>query len=238
MLANLTENARNVVKMLIAILVFALCIMLYMHSEEIGAGVGALGGKTVGLALGSYDGVTKGISAGTQEGKAMGLSAADTEGEMVSKVKELGNLRVLVANVDISNYHELGSKYAALYLFRGSAIFSVDLTKADMMRNNAGEVVIMLPEPTAKVLINDSETELVKDYQRRFFNGSSEDGFEAYLNTLRMIDNISLEEVSNYEALLTMARDSARNQVRRVTESVCVDCKSITVDFRSENLGD
>ena len=235
MLGSIWRSAKNVFIMLIVFAVCVLCAVLFMNSEKIGAGVGSVSGKAVGMAVGSFDGVTEGISAGYHEGKEEGLSAADTEAEVEDKVKELGNLRVLVANVDIPTYHELGTKYAALYLFRGSAVFSVDLTKAEITRSTSGAVVITLPKPTAVVSIDDSETERLAEYQALIFNGSAEDGFEAYLNALKVIDNIALEEVSNYDTLLTMARDSAIKQVTRVTEGVCVNCSSVNVKFRGEN---
>ena len=235
MLGSIWRSAKNVFIMLIVFAVCVLCAVLFMNSEKIGAGVGSVSGKAVGMAVGSFDGVTEGISAGYHEGKEEGLSAADTEAEVEDKVKELGNLRVLVANVDIPTYHELGTKYAALYLFRGSAVFSVDLTKAEITRNAKGEVVITLPEPTADVNIDISRTKRLAEYQRLIFNGSASDGIEAYLNSLKLIDNIALDKVSNYETLLTMARDSAKKQVTRVTEGVCVDCSGVTVKFPDEN---
>ncbi len=234
MFTKLKRNARKLLILVIALAVCALSVGLFLNAEEVGKAVGSTAGSSVGKAVGSFEGVTKGLGAGYESGKAEGLSAEDTEAEVMTAVQELGNLRVLVANVDIPNYHELGKKYAALYLFRGSAVFSVDLTKAVITRSADGAVTVTLPEPTAKVSINDSETKLLAEYQAAFFNGSAEDGFEAYLNTLKAVDNIALEEVSNYENLLTMARDSAKKQVRRVTESVCVNCGTVTVEFRSE----
>ena len=153
--------------------------------------------------------------------------------EMTHTIREVGNLEVLVANVEIPDYHEVGKKYAALYLFRGSAVFSVDLSKASISKTAEGEVIILLPEPTAVVNINDSETELLAEYQRKFFNGSADDGFQAFLNSLKMIDSIALDKVSNYELLMEMARASARKQTEMLAGGVCVNCSQITVLFRT-----
>ena len=171
---------------------------------------------------------------GARAGKESGLSAEDTTAEISRTVQNLGNLEVLVANVEIPDYHEVGNKYAALYLFRGSAVFSVDLMQASVSRTSDGEVIILLPEPNSAVHINDSETELLAEYQRKFFNGNADDGFQAYLNSLRMIDTISPEKVSNYSMLMEMARNSAKKQVRLLSESVCANCSKITVLFRTE----
>ena len=235
MLTNLWKNAKKVIVLAAVIAVCVLCAVLYVNSDKIGAEVGAAAGKAVGKAIGSFDGVTEGISAGYQDGKAEGLSAEDTEAEVEKTVKELGNLRVLVMNVNIPNFHKVGEKYAALYRFCGRAVFSVDLTKAEITRTGDGVVVITLPEPTAEVNIDESETELLAEYQALIFNGSAEDGIDAFLNTLKEIDDIALDEISNYDTLMDRARKSAKSQVERVTEGVCVNCSGVTVKFPDEN---
>lgn len=221
--------------LLIIALILAVCAGLFLYrSEDIGSSVGSGAGKMTGLAVGSYKGVTEGLERGAAAGKEVGLSAEDTTVEIASTVRELGNLEVLVANVEVPDYHEVGKKYAALYLFRGSAVFSVDLTQASISKADNGEVIILLPKPTAAVRINDSETELLAEYQRKFFNGNADDGFQAYLNSLKMVDSISLEKVSNYEMLTKMAEASAKKQVEMISKSVCANCSRITILFREE----
>ena len=219
----------------IAVVMLLLCGLFCYRSAEIGNAIGADAGKAAGRAIGSYKGVTEGIDSGFKAGKEEGLSAEDTTVEISHRIREVGNLEVLVANVEMPDYHEVGKKYAALYLFRGSAVFSVDLSKASISRSEDNEVIILLPEPKAVVSINDSETELLAEYQQKFFNGSADDGFQAYLNSLRMIDTIAIEKVSNYEMLMKLARDSAKKQTEMLASGVCVNCGKITVLFRPES---
>lgn len=221
------------VLLLLALLIAAGAGLFYYRSGEIGAGIGSGAGKLTGIAVGSYRGVTEGLESGMSDGRAAGLNADDITMDITRAVREVGNLQVLAANVEIPDYHEVGKKYAALYLFRGSAVFSVDLSRASISKTAEGEVIILLPEPTAVVNINDSETELLAEYQRTFFNGSADDGFQAYLNTLRSIDAIALDKVSNYDVLMDMARDSARKQTEMLASGVCIDCSQITVLFRT-----
>ena len=235
MLANLGRSIKNVLYLLAAIALCVLCVALCVNSKKIGAGVGSVSGKAVGMAVGSFDGVTEGISAGYHEGKEEGLSAKDIEGEVENKVTELGNLRVLVANVEITDNLDVGTKASSLDVFCGNAVFSVDLTKAEITRNAKGAVVITLPEPTADLNIDISRTKRLAEYQRLIFNGSAGDGIDAYLNTLKTINDFAWEKVSNYDTLMTMAKDSAVKQVKRVTEGVCVDCSGVDVKFRGEN---
>lgn len=221
--------------LLIALLIAAGAGLFYYRSGEIGTGIGSGAGKLTGMAVGSYKGVTEGLEQGVSDGKAAGLDSGDITADITRSVREVGNLQVLAANVEIPDYHEVGNIYAALYLFRGSAVFSVDLSRASISKTAEGEVIILLPEPTASVNINDSETELLAEYQRKFFNGSADDGFQAYLNTLKSIDSIALEKVSNYEVLMDMAKDSAKKQTEMLASGVCVDCARITVLFRTES---
>ena len=223
------------VLLLLALLIAGVCGLFYFKSAEIGAGVGSGAGKVTGMAVGSYKGVTEGIAGGITEGKAAGLSSDDITLEIGNTVREVGNLEVLAANVEIPDYHEVGKKYAALYLFRGSAVFTVDLSKASISRTEDGEVIILLPEPVGVVRINDSETELLAEYQRKFFNGSADDGFQAYLNSLKLIDSIAVDKVSNYDTLMDMAKASARKQTEMLASGVCVNCRQITVLFRTES---
>lgn len=223
------------VLLLIAIIIAACSVFFWYRSEEIGNGVGSGAGKMTGLAVGSYKGVTEGLEKGAQAGKEAGLKSDDMTAEISGTVKEVGNLEVLVANVEIPDYHEVGKKYAALYLFRGSAVFSVDLGQASVSKTEDGEVIIVLPDPTAVVNINDSETELLAEYQRKFFNGNADDGFQAYLNSLRLIDTIAVEKVSNFDMLMSMARNAAKKQVQMLAQNVCANCSRITILFRTES---
>lgn len=223
------------VLLLIALLLAVSAVFFWYQADNIGDGVGSGAGKMTGLAVGSFKGLTDGLEKGAAAGRDAGLNADDMTMEIGQTVKDVGNLEVLVANVEIPDYHEVGKKYAALYLFRGSAVFSVDLTKASVSKTADGETIIVLPEPAAVVNINDSETELLAEYQRKFFNGSADDGFQAYLNSLRLVDQIALDKVSNYDVLMNLAKASAKKQVEMLAGNVCVNCSRITVLFRTED---
>lgn len=223
------------VLLLIAVILAVCAVFFWYQADTFGDGIGSGAGKMTGLAVGSFKGVTDGLEEGAIAGKEAGLNSEDTTMEISQSIREVGNLEVLVANVEIPDYHEVGKKYAALYLFRGSAVFTVDLGQASISKTDDGEVIILLPEPKAVVNINDSETELLAEYQRKFFNGSADDGFQAYLNSLRLIDQIALEKVSNYNVLLDMARMSAKKQVEMLAGNVCLNCSRITVLFRTES---
>ena len=176
-----------------------------------------------------FDAIVKGYNAGKKEG----LSAKDTELQMKNTVDEIGKLEVLVANVKIPEYHSVGQKYAAMYLFRGSAVFTVDLTKTNIIVNNT-DIQVLIPKPVAEVRIDNKETERIIHRSAKIFNGSTEDGLEAYLNTLKAVDQVSTERISNYSELSEMAKQAAKLQLQDIIKNICGNGKNITFSFIEE----
>lgn len=173
------------------------------------------------------------IVKGYDAGKKAGLSAKDTEQQMKNTVEEIGKLEVLVANVKIPEYHSVGQKYAAMYLFRGSAVFTVDLTKTNIIVNNS-DIQVLIPKPVAEVKIDNKETERIMHRSAKIFNGSTEDGLEAYLNTLKAVDQVSTERISNYSELSEMAKQAAKLQLQDIINNISGSGKNITFSFIEE----
>lgn len=177
-----------------------------------------------------FDAIVKGYNAGKKEG----LSAKDTELQMKNTVDEIGKLEVLVANVKIPEYHSVGQKYAAMYLFRGSAVFTVDLTKANIIVNSA-DIQVLLPKPECELRIDHKETERIKSTSALFFNGSAEDGLETYLHKiLNEVKQNSTKTISNYLELSEMAKQNAKLQLEEIIENICGDGTEITFRFIEE----
>ena len=152
-------------KWIIPIIVFALIVsaIIFMVSQIVQfTYAGTHSEETV------FDAIVKGYNAGKKEG----LSAKDTELQMKNTVDEIGKLEVLVANVKIPEYHSVGQKYAAMYLFRGSAVFTVDLTKANInVNDNNTDIQVLIPKPVAEVRIDNKETERIIHRAAKIFNG-------------------------------------------------------------------
>ena len=176
-----------------------------------------------------FEAMIKGYDAGKNEG----LSAKDTEQVMKNTVEEVGKLEVLVANVKIPEYHSVAKKYEAMYLFRGSAVFTVDLSKAKFNVDDS-KVLVLIPKPTAEVKIDNKETERIKSRSALFFNGSTEEGLEAYLNTLKAIDQVSTDRISNFSELNEMAKEAAKSQLKEIIENISGNEKEITFSFIEE----
>ena len=179
------------------------------------------------------EGMTAGRKDGAAAGKAAGLSAEDTEADIANEIRQVSNLEVLVASVKISDVHSIGSKidYMALYLLKGEVIFSVDLSEADIVQQG-GELIITIPEPTSQLIIDQSQIEKVAEYQKNYFSGSAEAGFDAYLNSMTKVQEASAETLDNYDSLIGAARESAIKQVKQLATSAGVSEKNVVVQFK------
>lgn len=217
------------------IVVIALCIAfvlipLYKNAQSIGESAGEASGKAVGTAVGSYKGATEEFPAGFDDGKKEGLSGKDTKVEMQNSLTEVENLEVLVSSFKINNFHEVADKYAALYLLKAEAVFSVDLSKASVEVSEDGNTIfITLPQPDVDIYVDDSQTDKAWSYQKSWFSGSAEDGFDAYIGSMDNLESNAKETAQNDDGLMQSARDSAERQIQQIANSVCVNGEDVKI---------
>lgn len=213
------------------------CVMIYtinlrMNATSLGGGLGAGTGTMVGKAIGSLEGMTKGRVEGTEAGKKAGLSAEDTEATIANQIQQMENLEVLVASVKLSNFHTIGDSkdYAALYLVNGNVVFTVDMSQAVIVAQ-PDKLKVTIPKPVGTLYLDDSSVEKVAEYQRKFFNGKAEDGFDAYLNTMKKMQEASEETLSNYDVLVSSAREAAENQISLIAKSVSTAYDEVEIEW-------
>ena len=204
-------------------------------AESIGSRLGTDTGSAVGKAIGSFQGMTKGRKEGNEAGKAAGLKAEDTEAVVSNQLQQIENLEVLVASVKLSNFHEIGKEdshryYAALYLVNGNVVFTVDMSQAEISAQS-DDLHIKLPKPKGTLYLDDSSVEKVAEYQTKIFNGSAEDGFDAYLNTMTKVQETSEETLANYEALVSAAEQAATNQVTLLAKAASNNYDQVIITF-------
>lgn len=217
--------------------VFIACVLIYViilrvNAESMGTTFGHSTGSQVGEFVGSFEALIDYREA-YAEGKEQGLSAEDTTAEVANKIKEVERLEVLVASVKLNDIHIVGEDYAALYLLKGDAEFIVDLSNAEITEESDG-LHIILPQLEWDLKVDQSKTEKVAEYQKLLFNGSSEDGFDAYLNSMAKIVKESKEKLVNYDSLKKTAEETAIKQVSQLANSVAVEKREIIVTFKEE----
>lgn len=211
------------------------CVLLYViilrvNAESVGTKVGQSTGSQIGKFAGSFEALAD-YGEAYAEGKEQGLSAEDAIAEVVNKIKEVKKLEVLVAGVKRYDTHKVGDNYAALYLIKGDAVFSVDLSKAEITEDTNGLHIVL---PQLEMDLIDGKNEKVAEYQKESFTGSSEDGFGAYLNSMKKISEESKETLPNYDSLKKTAEETAIKQVKQLANSVAIEKRDIMVTFKEE----
>jgi hypothetical protein len=207
---------------------FMIILPLNRSANEIGEGTGLMAGKLVGATVGSLDGITKYNNA-LEDGKKEGLSAKDTQVEMQNTMSEVNNLEVLVANVKISNYHEISDKYSALYLLKAEAIFTVDLSGCIIDVGDDNMIVITVPQPKVEVNIDENAIDKAVELQKKLFNGSAEDGFDAYINSMANLEEETLQGLRNDSNMMENARKSAEEQISELASGICVNGEKVNI---------
>ncbi len=228
------QNKLNSIFLGAAVVCAAAMFVLYPMQENadtIGAQIGHAKGEAVGLAVGSYKGVTEGIAAGNAAGTEQGLSAEDTAAVVGNTLAETAKLEVLVAGVKLTNMHSLGKDYQALYVVKGDAVFSVDLTKAKVSQSADGTLNVLIPEPEVELFVDEEGTEKLAEYQKYPFSGDAESGYTAYLNTMKNTAGEVRDSLENYDVLMKEAKDSAIDQITYITECACGKGRSVHVEF-------
>lgn len=225
----------SVVLLVAAIIgVFGYVVPAYTNAKNLGVSVGDKMGKMVGNFIGSFNGITVGLEKGWEKGKDEGLSAKDTKSEIKNSFSQVGSLEVLKAGVRLKDINTLGDNYAALFILKGAAIYSVNLKETEINDIDATTIEILLPDINVEIYIDESATEKLAEYQKKPWSGSAKDGFVEYMNTREATDKSVKDTMENYGALIKAAEGSAKKQVGIVAKAATGNEKDIIVKFKAE----
>lgn len=222
-------------KLLFLTIFLSICVSgCASRAKELGTEIGTGIGKKVGTVQGYTEAISIDIPKGEVDGKEDGLSAEDTVVVIKGKMQDVGKLDVLVAGVSLNNFHRLGNNYAALYLMKADAVFSIDLSKVQVDQNREGsQIYVTVPQPEIEVYYDEAETEKVAEWQKNYFSGDANDGFTAYLNSMKEIEENASEELAQNDNLMNMARTSAEKQISRLISNICGAEKKININFEN-----
>ena len=215
-------------------LVILLCICFSgctNRAQELGTEIGTGIGEKVGVVKGYTEALSAEIPQGKEDGKEEGLSAKDTVIVVQEKMKEVAKLEVLVASVSLDNFHTLGEKYAALYLIKSDAVFSVDLSNL-LVDKIDDKLYVTVPKIDIECHDDPRESMQIAEWQKGHFSGNAEDGFDAYLNSMQQISDNREAELAKNETLMTMAKASAKKQLERLLSSICGNAIQIEITFK------
>lgn len=221
---NINKNPILIIILEIIILIITISFCHILKSSC--NGLGNLVGTSVGAAVGSYKGY--------KDGKEDGLNPNDDTFVFISnKMQEIGNLQVLIAEDEFINEFNIGKKYKALFRYKAKTIFSVDLTSAQII-NKDSDIIIKLPIPKVDFTIDENESEKLAEKQKHFWSGNSEDGYIAYMNSMKEVKKNAASEMTNYTPLMQQAKLSAKKQIQILTSSLGVQEKNIKIIFEGE----
>jgi len=246
LLKQIPKKALPALLLTLAVCALIFTAVLSYRAEEMGSRLGVESGSLAGKFQGSFQGLTNGRAEGSKAGKHAGLSAADTEAKIADELKLMERLEVLAASVKLHDFHVINNPvpllgfqsennqlaYAALYLVNGNIVFTVDMSKAEVFTEE-NALRIMLPEPEGTLYLDTDTIEKAAEYQRKYFNGSAEDGFDAYLNTMIRIQTASEKSLNNYEILLQSAKRAAERQITLLAQAVSVQPRQVIIEFKS-----
>lgn len=220
---------------ILAVLLILICAFLLpfsLQAKRSGLTAGEKMGTLAGRAWGSYYGITKGMSEGAEAGRAQGLSAEDIEVEVQQTLTRTGKLQVLVGKVTLEDLRTVGEgkyeTYRALRLLRGDVTFTVDLQKA-VVTTTPDTVMIHLPDPEPELTIDENERKTVKEHHRDLFGTEDVDGFTAALNSMQVIKDDALTNITNADDLMEQARAAAVEQATTLAQSICGANRRVTV---------
>ena len=203
--------------------------------------VGILTNNVMNLAsneIGALSGTIVGVLEGTAnaprsyfDGKEAGLSAEDTHAIISTEFSNTGKLETLVTGVTINNFHKVGDKYAALYISKGYAVFTVDLSTAEIIVQD-DVITISLHKPESTVYMDELATKKIAEWAGVIFNGSTQDGYFEYLNSWNKSKQELENSIEDYASLELLAQESAKKQITNLLGSIIISGKPINFIFK------
>jgi len=216
--------------------VILLCALVFLinfriNAQSKGGMVGQGAGTVVGRAIGSLEGLTVGQVEGYAAGKAEGLSAKDTTVELAGKIQEVERLQVLLASGTFSDILTVGGdKYAALLAMEYNAVWTVDLSTAEIELKDDG-LHILISQPEVE-FVPVGDVDKVNEYQKYGFSGSTEAGYDAFNNSTKQMRIKATEKLAGDESLMNAARASAVKQLEQLVNAVSLSKPKVFVEFR------
>ena len=194
-------------------------VSTYTAVKKASEAASTLSGNVVGVIKGAFS-----IPVSYEKGKLAGLSAEDTKAY-------IGN--ELVSGVKITNLNELGEKYKGLYVSKGYAVFSVDLTGLQVS-NSESEINITMNEPEVQIYVDEDSTEKIAEWQKHSWTGSSKDGYFAYLNSWTKSKQEIENSISNYDSLVELSKEAGIREVESLVKSICGKEMRVNVQYKEE----
>ena len=209
----------TVVLCVLAVCFFAMAVYVRIGSSKIanqlGDDLGTLTGKVIGSSAALLDG-----KKAADEAIADALSAKDTEAELATKIREEQKLEVLVMGGSFVDEFEIGENYKVLLSMDYDAVFTVDLSTAEIKLSDDG-LHILVDEPKLGFYPKD-KVDKIAEWNKEIFDGSAEKGIAAFIGYMNTLKEKAEEELNEDDSLMTAAKLSAEEQLEALAKAVSV----------------
>lgn len=203
----------------LAVCFFAMTVYVRIGSSKIanqlGDDLGTLTGKVIGSSAALLDG-----KKAADEAIADALSAKDTEAELATKIREEQKLEVLVMGGSFVDEFEIGENYKVLLSMDYDAVFTVDLSTAEIRLSDDG-LHILVDEPKLEFRRN-GEVYKKAEWNKEIFGGSAEKGIAAFIGYMNTLKEKAEEELNEDDSLMTAAKLSAEEQLEALAKAVSI----------------
>ena len=225
------KNIDNIVLAIILVVVatiLAILVPAYSSAMETGKNVG----QTIGTATGNLIGSLEGTSEGFEKGKNDALIPKVDISAIQDKVHGLGNLEVLVIDMEYMDVFKSDQNenpdYAEIFTEKVKMIYTVDLTRAIVGSIRDNELIVRIPKVTySDPSPIEGSYKKIASYQKGSHAGSNTDGINrASESHNKLMEEIKEKAGSTY---LDMANEAAKAQVQSLTKAMTG--KNCTVEF-------
>lgn len=204
-------------------------------------------GRAVGLAIGSAEAIS---GAGDRINDDIDNETDNpaTYVEIDSRIKSIGLLEVLSADVKIKHVYTVGGKdtnndnriddfrktsYAALYVWDVDGVFTVDLSNVSTSISG-NNLIVSLNQPKLLLRFSNKGKNMEFEYVPPALFGQIDKEYDGYLNSEEAAIAAAKENISGYPSLLKEARESAEKMITMLYEAMRGNAYSIVFNWKGE----
>lgn len=145
----------------------------------------------------------------------------------IDSVKEIGNLEVLSASVNLGITETFDNDKAAFQFKKeGTAVYSVNLEKIEISIDPEKKRLyasIPIDAISVTLYVDESSAEKVAEYQERGWTGNAETGYRKHLEMTTDGYEKMMQSLQNSSSLKTTAIESAEDQIQMLIEGSLID---------------
>ena len=154
----------------------------------------------------------------------------------ISSFSTIGKLTVLTTDIVINEHIAIGDKedpnYMSFYTVDGTAVYSIDLSKAELSPIVNNKAYVYLPDIEVDIFYDDSTLTKEAEYQKGAYKGSAEEGYEIAQETAKITEEELKENMQNNLMFMNLAKESAKKHITSFVNNLSVN--NITIELKGD----